>query len=497
MRRLKNRTPSHLKPLAELAAAISRGVATPRQPRATGREWVSKTDMTSYLRCPYAFWQVDRGALTQNDTFDEITVRLIEDGVGFHEAIVDELEVVSAVKPEMLMGEEFRLFGVPVIENQDLKLLGAPDGIIAAAGALVPIEAKSHRDVQRSDELELAFYWLLLAPYRAAPKADPRGVMILRRDGAPVEVEIEITENRLAEARRLIAEVRHAREHGVRPRMCGCPACRGPLHEEVLAATAEARDLTMIWQVKRARAQGLEALGIADYTDLASCDPTEIASLLCKVKLCVSAAEVLRWSHHATAYLECRPVRFGPLPQPGGRYIALDLEYNPFGPDIWLIGVHIAEGNRNEQHILWSDTPEEERANLIRLAELLAERPDLPVMTWAGSTADIPRLRGAVTRFKLDGLLDEMLTSRHMDLYRHAAGAVRLPIPTFELDAVAGYFGFAKLSDVRGGLEANILYGQYLAASSKRKRQIKDRLIAYNRDDLAALATVIATLAEL
>lgn len=45
--------------------------------------------MTSYLRCSYAFWRLDRGALTQNDTFDGITVRLIEDGVRFHEAIVD------------------------------------------------------------------------------------------------------------------------------------------------------------------------------------------------------------------------------------------------------------------------------------------------------------------------------------------------------------------------------------------------------------------------
>ena len=122
------------------------------------------------------------------------------------------------------MGEGVRLFGVPVIENQDLKLLGAPDGIIAAAGAPFRSKRKSHRDMKRSDELELAFYWLLLAPYRAAPEGWTRGAScILRRDGAPVEVEIEITENRLAEARRLIAEVRHVREHGVRPRMWRLP----------------------------------------------------------------------------------------------------------------------------------------------------------------------------------------------------------------------------------------------------------------------------------
>ena len=58
-------------------------------------------------------------------------------------------------------------------------------------------------------------------PETAQQPDSRRRLLILRRDGAPGEVEIEITEHRLAEARRLIAEVRHAREHGVRPRMCG------------------------------------------------------------------------------------------------------------------------------------------------------------------------------------------------------------------------------------------------------------------------------------
>ena len=146
---------------------------------------------------------------------------------GFHEAIVDDLKVIPTVKPEMLMGEGVRLFGVPVIENQGCRRLARSARRHRRRRRRARFrEAKSHRDMKRSDELELAFYWLLLAPYRAAPKADPRGVLILRRDGAPVEVEIEITENLgLAEARRLIAEVRHVRgAHGVRPRMCGCPS---------------------------------------------------------------------------------------------------------------------------------------------------------------------------------------------------------------------------------------------------------------------------------
>ncbi len=96
---------------------------------------------------------------------------------------------------------------------------------MTADGALEPIEVKSHKQLQRTDELELAFYWLLLEPLRRREVEQPCGHVILRRDGAPNSVEVEITPRRLREVRRLIKEVRQAREQGVRMRACGCRIC--------------------------------------------------------------------------------------------------------------------------------------------------------------------------------------------------------------------------------------------------------------------------------
>jgi hypothetical protein len=45
--------------------------------------WVSKTELTRYMRCPYAFYLLDRGLVTFEDTVTELQVRLIEQGVEF------------------------------------------------------------------------------------------------------------------------------------------------------------------------------------------------------------------------------------------------------------------------------------------------------------------------------------------------------------------------------------------------------------------------------
>src|SRR4029453_7333515 len=43
------------------------------------RDWVSKTDMTRYVRCPYAFWLLDTGQIDQADVIGELQrQRLLE-----------------------------------------------------------------------------------------------------------------------------------------------------------------------------------------------------------------------------------------------------------------------------------------------------------------------------------------------------------------------------------------------------------------------------------
>jgi len=122
--------------------------------RQRGREWVSKTDVTRYVRCPYSWWLLDRGSITFEDTVDEFQLRLLLAGTEFHR-LTESSAVPIEVEPadwKALRSTDIRILDTPMFENRDLKNFGTPDGIEAAGGALLDIAtlcANCHRIAHR------------------------------------------------------------------------------------------------------------------------------------------------------------------------------------------------------------------------------------------------------------------------------------------------------------------------------------------------------------
>jgi predicted RecB family nuclease len=293
--------------------------------------WVSKTDLLRYLRCPYAFYLVDSGQIAFEATINEQQVRRIEEGVQFQvgvEAPVPRLAIEPVELPRIFAEESIRLFGVPLFENPRLEIYGMPDAIDTEQGALFPVEVKSHKDVQSSDELELAFYWMLLEPFRTK-NVRPRGHLLLRRHDAVEEVQVEIAPRRFERVHELLSEIRSARRNGVQPRVCRCTVCSGLMQGEIHNTTQANKDLTMIFGIGRAYATHLERTGIGNYEALAAADSVTIVEDLRRKQCFVSTAIVESWKHHAKSYHIAQPVVFGDLPALGF-YLALDLEYLHF-----------------------------------------------------------------------------------------------------------------------------------------------------------------------
>lgn len=462
--------------------------------RRRGASWVSKSNVTSYLRCPYAFYLIDSGALSPADAIDALGERLIEEGVAFEASITAEAVPLPAdVDLEAALLMEGRLYGLPMLSNEALRLRGVPDAVDRHAGTLVPVEIKSHREVRRTDELELAFYWQLLEPYRTAPAGPPRGRLVLRQDGAPAEVEVQLTAERFAELDTVIAKVREARLRGVRPRVCGCTVCSGPLRDHIAKATWAGRDLTLIWGIARKIAVHLEGLGVRDFDALDEHNPFELAASLVARKVSVSAGQVMGWSHHARSYRQGRAVMFGPPLPVGDSFIALDFEYDSA---LWVSGVLVCDGGRREHSFFWADTPEEEEEALLALEAVCATYPEIPIVTWAGVSADLPQLRYAAARHRLPHVFAEV-ERRHVDLYQHAIRSMRIPHPELSLKAVAHYFGIPKVSNIENGLEAGFLYAQYRRTTDPVERERRQaELVAYNRDDLEATAAMVGIMRD-
>src|SRR5690242_18430296 len=263
---------NHIRGPGYMPVTMGRAGASPRQELVVrpGREadavrsrlWVSKTNVTSYLRCPYAFWLADSGQLDRAELLSPFEAQLAEDGVAFERGIVDAAAPL-AMPPggeAELFAQEHILLQVRAFWNPRLQLVGRPDGLVTAAGVLQPIEIKSHRLLQHSDRIELAFYWLLLDYLRTARAVGPVGWVFLRqRDGSYVREMVELSSEVLAETQDLIRAVRHARRHGVEPVWCRCTVCRGVRRRPVTEVVCERRDLSSVSGVGPVRRDALLA----------------------------------------------------------------------------------------------------------------------------------------------------------------------------------------------------------------------------------------------
>ena len=142
---------------------------------------------------------------------------------------------------------------------------------------------------------------------------------------------------------------------------------------------------------------------------------------------------------------------------------------------------------------------QEQKEGVDALIRFLARNRDLPVVTWAGKSADLPALRRHLKRLKLEPERLQPLVERHVDAFNYAWRGLRLPVPWLNLKDVEQYIGVKRASrEVLDGLDAVSEYRRYrrLPAASPKKAALREELIAYNRDDLRGLVRVVERLKE-
>lgn len=462
--------------------------------RVASPSWVSKTDVTDYIRCPYAFWLADTGQITRADMLSEFETELVDAGVGFEREIVGRAQPITLPEGgvrELLRGEH-TLLGTPGVRNERLCLRGRPDGIETAGGALEPIEIKSHRLLRRSDRIELAFYWLLLDDHRTARHVAPAGWMFLRqRDGSHLRQRVEISPELLDETRDLIAAIRRARVEGVVPIRCRCTVCRGLHREHVNAVVQERRHVSAVHGVGRTFSAALEQAGLSRWEDLVEADAEVIAAAVSAILTgrTVSPGQVERWRWHARSLIEGVPVPGpGTVQFPVGEsFIALDAEYT--ADNVWLIGARVVDP-AGDQRLSWWASPAGEREALTGFGVFVDQWADLPIVTWNGNAADLPALAKAAARSEMEKLVDS-IRPRHIDLYRWLCDHLMLPIQGFGLKDVGEHFRLPRTSAVTSGFQAEQQWRRYCRTG---EQELKAELVGYNSDDVDSLCMAVECL---
>lgn len=161
----------------------------------------------------------------------------------------------------------------------------------------------------------------------------------------------------------------------------------------------------------------------------------------------------------------------------------------PLGDMLWLAGVSVVtDGGMTHQFLADKESIASERLAVAFLADVLGPHRDLPVVTWSGESADCPVLRKAAARC---GMADPMEGRWHVDLYRFAERALRLPTPRLKLKDLADYFQIPRRDDIESGTQAVMTFKRLVATSNgQQRRRLEKQLLDYNKDDIDVLVGV-------
>ena len=391
------------------------------------------------------------------------------------------------------------LYKLPIrFYNHDYGMVGVLDGVWFNDNVLCPVEIKAHSRFRALDRMELAFYWRLLEPLQPidVPKEDRKGYVFLGQSEEPREVLFRRRD--LRESERKVQEVRDAKVKD--PGFSLSKECRScVLEEEHKAESKNKLSLDLIYDLGRKRKEIFNALGIYTVGDLAQADPSDLMnrwSVIADSDL--SVQRLTEMQAHASSWLSGKPRILDGFQIPIlSESIILDLEYCTLGDQyIFLVGMLVVD--KDEQVSIKQEfavNPEDERRILEYMNSVLAAHPTYPIVTWSGLSADFPAIEKSWDRHGLGKSALDDFRRRHVDLFQCSVRSVRLPAPGLGLKVVSDYFDFErKLPEVSGGLDAVTMYMTYL---SSKDDLLRDKLMAYNGDDLDATLFVWKRLRKL
>lgn len=188
--------------------------------------------------------------------------------------------------------------------------------------------------------------------------------------------------------------------------------------------------------------------------------------------------EELVW--RAQVFLDDTPVALThpvePLPE---QYIALDLEYDDQEVMVWMATLRTASTGADERITVCADTfTQHKMATTIQ--EFLTRHPELPILTWGGTTADMPRLG-----FLFSDL--QPVLARHLDAHRWLKQHWAMPLKSTGLKELARHYGIDDPSDgTITGFLAPHMWRNYLLNPTAHQDEFT-ALVEYNQWDVNTL----------
>ena len=172
--------------------------------------------------------------------------------------------------------------------------------------------------------------------------------------------------------------------------------------------------------------------------------------------------------------------KIAPLELPSEKLIYLDIETEPFGGRIWLIGIQI-DGQFSQ---LYADDWGQEEEILEKFLDTIRGKPGHTLVSYSGTNFDLRNLEAATGRPGFSPILSRF---PHVDLCSRLRRCFIFPNQSYGLKDLGTFLGYPFRNPDLNGLEVALLYQNHV----EKGVPLDPKVFEYNEDDVKALPYLI------
>lgn len=481
------------------------------------------TDLANLVRCAHRVYLDANGDPTEKVPASGFLQLLWENGRAHEETVIAALPITEApteCDPSQRVSETLELMraGTPLLHHGLLRsgdLVGEPDLLerVAIPSALgdfsyVPVEIKNAGAFEDdAGERPKESYLAQLSAYAEllehAQGVRPSTGKIIDSSGEQSVVDLDTYRPKYDALRARYGRVASAQEITRPGWKSSCDVCQWQRHCH--RALLESDDLTMVAGLGETHREKLEALGIRSVSDLARASAGEVEG---KMKG-IGATSAASWTRQARVQKAgCHEILARWTPPEHQFEVSYDVEDFTPEPFVYLHGLLIRERTAPR-----FGAPDFTAAALGAYQPICATADDAESAVWARFLDAVKRIeqlgsylvyvyskheRTTLKRLAARyGGSDELekFVARFVDLHEVVRRTAVLPTDSYGLKPVASYAGFRWREEAPSGSESMAWWNLYWSDPAAHAA-LRDRILAYNEDDLRASFAVADWLAR-
>ena len=376
------------------------------------KQWITKSDLLNFLECPFAFKKAKEEGFDFNELFiSPFALELMKKGIEHEENIRESFsweKIKFDITNEKCVMQDVIVSGPPIV-NEKLGIIGNPDLIKTAKGKLIPIEIKLHSIENETDPYEIAFYWLLLEPYRKKGKI-PEGYYILRQhfplaeDISELFTPSSVDSTHIQEVLESLKEMRNLKDY--KPiRNSSCRDCA--LFKKTCLDILKRNRCVSLLTAGQKTIEKLKEINF-NVEKMAKLTPEEIYEQIRFYGIKgIGEKTIVKFHNRAKAFIANKPIIFGSGKLPDTeQLIFVDTEFYQKNSifrivgyeRLFVISVGIYDKGRIETNIFYRNDCTK------KFVKIMENFPNVPIITWSGTSADLSILKDEIFSFSLQFL---------------------------------------------------------------------------------------------